>query len=366
MNRNKQIVKLGIQGIIVNLILVLFKGIVGLISNSIAIILDAVNNLGDVLSSVITIIGTKLSEKRPNKKHPYGYGRIEYLTSIIIAIIVFTAGITAFKEALDKVINPVTAKYSIPLLIVIVAAVLVKYFFGNYLKKEGKKLESNSLVASGTDAVNDSILSLSTLIAAIISILFNISIEGYIGIIISILIIKIAIDILQETVADMIGERANPELIDKIRKKINSYDEVLGVYDIQVHNYGPNKIISTAHIQIDDELKAREIHRLTRRIEVDIYTTYGIILTLGIYASNDQKEYKEIKDYITKTIKEYNNIIQMHGFYVDDEYNLISFDLIFNFDETNPEKIVKEIKDNLKKKYPKYKYSIIIDADISD
>ena len=222
------------------------------------------------------------------------------------------------------------------------------------------------MVASGTDAISDSILSFSTFIAAIISFLFKISLEGYLGIIISLVIIKSAAQILKDTIDDMIGSRADSELTSKIKNVIKKYDQVLGVYDLALHNYGPNKIIATAHIQLDDELNVRDIHRLTRRIEVDIYTKYGIILTLGVYASNDQDEYKEIKAYINKILSEYKNIIQIHGFYVDIDYKLISFDLIFNFDEENPEKCVEEIRLKLKDKYPEYNYSIILDADISD
>ena len=366
MDRNKKIIKISISGIIVNILLVIFKSIIGLITNSIAIILDAVNNLSDALSSIITIIGMKLSSKRPNKKHPYGYGRIEYFSSIIIAIIVLFAGLTSFKESFDKIINPSTADYSIVSLIIILVAVFVKFFFGKYVKKEGEKLNSGSLIASGTDAISDSVLSLSTLIAAIISLIWHLSLEGYLGVIISIIIIKSAIEILKDTIDDVIGIRADSTLINDIKKTILEYKEVLGVYDLSIHTYGPNKIIGSAHIQVDDDLKAKDIHRLTRRIEVDIYNKFQIILTLGIYASNDSKDYKDIKNSINKIVKEYKNIIQIHGFYVDEEYNLVSVDLVFNFDEENPLKSIEEIKNKLEKKYPKYNFSIILDADISD
>ena len=164
MERNKKIVQTSILGIAVNILLVIFKAAIGFIANSIAIILDAVNNLSDALSSIITIIGTKLSEKAPDKKHPYGHGRIEYFTSIIIAILVLAAGVTALKESVEKIINPEVANYSIASLIIVGVAVAVKFFFGRYVKKVGEKLNSQSLVASGTDALMDSILSLSTLL----------------------------------------------------------------------------------------------------------------------------------------------------------------------------------------------------------
>ena len=364
--RNKKIIKISILGIIVNIILVIFKSIVGIVTNSIAIILDAVNNLSDALSSIITIIGTKLSEKRPNKKHPFGYGRIEYFSSIMIAVIVLFAGITSLKESFHKVIHPELADYSIISLVIIIVAVFVKFFFGKYVKNQGEKLNSLSLIASGTDAISDSVLSFSTFIGAILSFIWKISLEGYLGVLISIMIIKSAIEILKDTIDDLIGIRTDGELTNRIKETISSYKEVLGVYDLTLHNYGPNKIIASAHIQLDDHLMVQAIHRLTRRIEIDIYSKYGIILTLGIYASNDTGEYKKIKSFLQKVLKSYPNIIQMHGFYVDEEYHLISFDLIFNFDEEHPEICVEEIKKRLKEKYPQYNFSVILDADISD
>ena len=350
MDREKKIIKVSILGIIVNLILVGFKAVVGLIANSIAIILDAVNNLSDALSSIITIIGTKLASKKPDKNHPYGYGRIEYFSSVLISILILFAGVTAFKESYQKMLHPQKATYSIISLIVIIVAVLVKYFFGNYVKKQGKILNSSSLVASGEDAISDSILSLSTFAAAIISLLFNISLEGYLGLIISLFIIKSSVDILKDTLNDMIGTRADPKLVKRLKMMILEYDEVQGVYDLSIHNYGPNKIIATIHIQVDDNMKAKEIHRLTRKITIDVFEKLGIILTIGIYASNDKGEYIKIKNYINEIINAYKSIIQMHGFYVDEDINTISFDLMFNFKETKEQEIVKEIKNKLNKK----------------
>ena len=323
MERNKTIIKTSIQGIIVNVILVIFKAIVGIIVNSIAIILDAVNNLSDALSSIITIIGTKLSSKRPDKKHPYGYGRIEYFSSVIITIIVLGAGITAFQESLNKIINPSDASYNIISLIIIIVAVMVKFLFGKYIKGEGEKLNSSSLIASGTDATLDSVLSFSTFIAAIISYIWHISLEGYLGIIISLIIIKSAILILKDTVNDMIGIRADTDLTRKLRKRINSFDGVNGTYDLVLHNYGPNSIMGAAHIEVADHMTAKEIHRLTKMIALTIYNEYGINLTLGIYASNDSSKFAEIKAYLLELVKNYPSIIQVHGFYVDEEKKYI-------------------------------------------
>lgn len=366
MERNKKIVQTSILGIVVNIVLVMFKALIGFIVNSIAIILDAVNNLSDAMSSIITIIGTKLSEKAPDKKHPYGHGRIEYFTSIIIAILVLAAGVTALKESVQKVINSEAANYSVASLIIVAVAVGVKFFFGRYVKKVGEKLNSQSLVASGTDALMDSILSLSTFIAAVVSILWHISLEGYLGVIIALFIIKSSIDILRETITIMIGIRADSELTGKIKARINEFDEVQGVYDLDLHSYGPSKMVGSAHIQVRDDMTAKEIHKLARTITVAIMQEFGIILTIGIYAANDKGEYGEIKEQLGKIIKEYNEIIQMHGFYVDEDTKNIFFDLIIDFKADNPKEIQQNVVNKIKQKYPKYNYNVILDLDVTD
>ena len=367
MERNKVIIKTSIIGILVNIILVIFKATVGIIANSIAIILDAVNNLSDAISSIITIVGAKLAGKKPDKKHPYGHGRIEYFSALLIAIIVFIAGVAAGKESIEKIIHPVKAEYTIPSLIIIIVAVIVKYFLGKYVKEKGEKINSKSLVASGTDAFMDAVLSFSTLVAAVISLIWGISLEGYLGFLISVIIVKSSFEIIKETLNSIIGERADSELTQELKEKVNKFEEVQGVYDIILHNYGPSQIIGTVHIQVDDNMTAKEIHKLTRKIQVYIYKELGIVLTIGIYASNNSDEkYIEIKDDLMKIVENKSEILQMHGFYVDEESKTISFDLIIDFKAESREGIKDEVVKEIKEKYPEYNYFVILDTDISD
>ena len=367
MERNKTIIKTSIQGIIVNVILVIFKAIVGVIVNSIAIILDAVNNLSDAISSIITIIGTKLAGRKPDKEHPYGHGRIEYFASLIIAVIVLIAGVTSGKESIEKIINPTKADYTTASLIIVAVAVVVKFFFGRYVKNVGEKIDSQSLIASGTDAFMDSILSLFTFIAAIISMIWGISLEGYLGFVISVIIVKSSFEIMKETLNSIIGSRADSELTQKLREKVNKFEEVQGVYDITLHNYGPSQIMGSLHIQVDDNMTAKEIHKLTRKIQLQIYEELGTVLTIGIYAANNSKEqYVKIKNELTKIIQKHKEILQMHGFYVDEENKTISFDLIIDFKAESKEKVKDEVVKEIKEKYPEYNYYVILDTDFSD
>ncbi len=365
MERTQKIVRTSIVGIITNFVLVGFKAMVGIISGSIAIALDALNNLTDAVSSIVTIIGAKLADKAPDKKHPYGYGRIEYFSSMIVAAIVLYAGVTAVVESIQKIFVPSDPSYSIALLVIIAIAVLVKIILGRYVKVVGKKLNSQSLVASGTDALMDAILSFSTLVAAIISFIWNVHLEGYLGVVIAAFIIKAAIEMMIEPMHAIIGVRADKADTAKLRKLLMKYPEVQGVYDLTLHNYGPEKAIATVHIQIPDKMTAREIHALTRQMTYDIYEKYGIITTIGIYAANGEGKYGELRKTVESITKQYKVIKQMHGFYVDKQNNVF-FDLIIDFECQEPEKIQAEIIHKLTEQYPRYKFNIILDADVAD
>ena len=363
MNRSKEIVKVSIYGIVVNLILVVFKATVGVLANSISITLDAVNNLTDALSSIVTIVGVKLAARRPDKKHPFGYGRLEYFSAVVVAMIVLAAGVVAFKESVEKIITPEEPDYTVVSLVIVAVAVVVKFFFGQYVRRKGKKLQSGSLVASGVDAISDAAISLTILVGAVISFVWHVSLEGYLGLLVSVFIIKTAVEILREGVGDLIGTQADAELTEKVRGTIMEDKRVQGVYDLALHSYGPNKIIASAHVQLGDGMKTKEIHRLSREIEVKVYNEYGIILTLGVYAANDSGEAKRMKVAVEKLLEEYDTLKQVHGFYVDETAKMISFDVIFDFAERDMLRKVKEIRRKVKKLYPDYEVYIILDTD---
>ena len=363
MTRQKLIVKTSIIGIAVNLILVAFKAVIGILTNSIAITLDAVNNLTDALSSIITIIGTKLAGKAPDKDHPYGYGRIEYFSSVIIAAIVLWAGITALMESWPKIFTPDVTNYTTVSLVIIAVAVAVKFVLGRYVKGVGEKINSQALVASGSDAFFDAILSLSTLIAAIISIFFHISLEGILGVIISLVIIKASIDMLKETLDSMIGARVDSELSRKIKDSICELPEVYGAYDLSLHNYGPEDMQGSVHVEIDDSLTALEIHNLTRQISVKIFEEFSIILTVGIYARNEK--FSNIRNDLYEIASKYEEVLEIHGFIVYEEQNLITFDIIVDFD-ADRQQVKSKILDEIKTKHPQFNYIMIDDYDISD
>jgi len=365
--RTKEIVKVSYKGIAVNLVLVAFKAFVGLLANSIAVILDAVNNLSDALSSVITIVGTKLAGRAPDKKHPYGYGRIEYITSSIIAVIVLAAGVTSLKESIEKVIAPSETSYTAVSLVIIAAAVATKFLLGRYFGKKGRELNSASLSASGTDAVFDSIISLATLVSALINVVFHLNLEGILGVIISLFILMTGIEIMRDTMNDIIGVRAGEELSAKVKEKINSFPGVHGSYDLILHSYGPEENFASVHVEVDDDMTARQFDELTRQIVPEVYREYGVLLTIGLYATNTYNETsQQIKETARREIAKYPQILQMHGFYVDENRKQVSMDLIFDFKETDRAAIAETIKRALEKEFPDYGFHIVLDRDFSD
>ena len=367
-NREKIVIRTSISSIYTNLILVGFKATVGLLSNSIAIISDAVNNLSDALSSIITIVGTKLAGKAPDKNHPYGYGRIEYITSLTVSAIVLYAGITAFIESVKKIIVPEEVEYSITTLIILIAGIIVKFALGLYVKKKGKDVKSDSLVAGGTDAFNDAILSISVLISAIIYMIFNINIEAYVGAILSIFIIKSGIDLIKESVNNVLGTRVESNLAKSIKKEVLKEKDVQGAFDLVLNDYGPNKYLGSIHIEVPDTLSVAEIDKISRHITKRISQKYGVILhTIGVYSINTKdKNIIEPKRKIENIVFAHQEILQMHGFYLDVEEKTISFDIIIDFKAKEREKIYQKIYDEIQKEFKDYTITITLDVDVSD
>lgn len=367
-NRDKIIIRTSIIGIIANALLASFKAAIGVETYSIAIILDAINNLSDALSSIITILGTKLAGKAPDKDHPLGHGRYEELTAMVVAVIVLYAGITALQESVKKIIQPVAPSYTALSLGLVIAAIFVKLILGRYVQSIGEKVNSGALKASGADALFDAVISATTLLAAIVFILSGVSIEAYVGVIISIVIIKAGIDMLRETISKILGQRADSTLSKEIKETINDTEGVYGAYDLLLHNYGPNLTIGEVHIEVPDTYTAKQIDDLTRTIQSKVYEKYGIALaTVGIYSRNTTDDkLLEIKSEITRIVMSEEYVLQMHGFYLDEVKAVIVFDIIVDFAAPDRLAVRNKIAKLVEERYPEYKVRITLDADISD
>ena len=367
--RDKGIVQTSVIGILANLLLAGFKAGVGLLSNSIAIVLDAVNNLSDALSSVITIVGTKLANKPADRDHPYGHGRTEYITTIVIGAIVVWAGITSLQESVNRILNPELPSYDITTLVIVAVAVAAKIVLGLFTKGRGQKLNSDALAASGTDALMDAIISASTLVAALIFIFAGISLEAWLGAIISLVIIKAGVDILREAISHILGERIDSALATGIKRTVEGVEGVLGAYDLVLHDYGPDRLSGSIHIEVNENLSAREIDVLTRAVQTAVMSKHGILLhTVGIYSSNASTEgdVGAIRSALLKLANDSVYILQVHGFYVDEAAKQVRFDIIISWDAPDRHAIYEDVLERLRAKFPEYTFNAILDSDISD
>ncbi|MBQ7204168.1 MAG: cation transporter [Eubacterium sp.] len=362
--REKAIVKTSVIGVVTNVMLAIFKAAVGMISHSIAVTLDAVNNLSDALSSVITIVGAKLGAKQPNKKHPLGYGRIEYLSSMLVAAIVLYAGVTSLVESVKKIISPEKADYSTVSLIIIAVAIVVKLILGQYVKKQGKKHNSGALVASGSDALFDAILSASVLASAIIYLVWHISLEAYVGVVIAAIIIKAGVEMMIETLNDILGKRSDRDEVKRIKKLICEEPEVRGAYDLIMYNYGPNKNYASVHVELPDTMTVDEVDKLTRSVQARVYIETGVILTgVGVYSYNTSNEgVAQIRNTIQKTVMAHDWALQLHGFYADVDKKEMHFDVVLSFDIDSADAI-KTLTEEVQALYPDYTLQIIPDID---
>lgn len=368
-NREKVIVRTSVLGIVANIALATFKALVGLLSHSIAIILDAVNNLTDALSSVITIIGTKLANRPADKMHPFGHGRAEYLSALVIALIILYAGFTSLIESVKKIIRPTEPEYTNIALVIVGVAVIIKIALGLLVKATGRRVNSDSLTASGQDALMDSVISASTLIAAGIFLVFGLSLEAYLGVVIAFAIIKSGLETLRETLSKILGERIDGSIAHAIKKTVASADpEIRGAFDLVLNNYGPDKHIGSIHIEVPDSWTADKIDAVTRKISSEVYQKHNVAMAaVGIYSVNTKQNLAaEIRSKVSKIVHEHKDILQMHGFFVDEETKIMRFDIIVSFDSPNMEVMYNHVVADVREAFPDYDVQVQFDFDISD
>lgn len=296
-----------------------------------------------------------------------GYGRIEYLSSMIVAAIVLYAGITSLVESIKKIIHPQEAEYSIISIVIIAVSVVVKFILGKYVKRQGEKVDSGALIASGADSIFDSILSLSVFISAIIYMIWSISLEAYVGVLLSGFIIKAGFEMMMETINHIIGQRQDKEISNKIKDLINDEKQVIGTYDLILFNYGPDKYYATVHLELPDTMSVAEVDQLTRRLQLKVYKKMEIILIgVGVDSYNTKDdETSRIRNDVQKLVLSHDWALQLHGFYIDIEQKNMRFDVIVSF-EKDFKDAVEIITDEVQQKYPDYKILMIPDIDITD
>ena len=367
-SREQTIVRTSVIGIVANVLLAAFKAVVGLATNSIAIVLDAVNNISDAGSSLITIIGTKLAAKEPDKKHPFGYGRIEYLSAMIISVIVLYAGVTSFVESVKQIVSPETPDYNAVSLIIVAVAVIVKIVLGRYVKSVGERVNSDSLVNSGEDATLDSIISASTLVAAGIYLIFGVSLEAWLGAVISVVIIKSGIEMLMDTISQILGENNDPDLSGSIKDTVCTFPEVQGAYDLVLNNYGPDAWNGSIHIEVPDTCTANELDQLIRSIQMAVYQEHQVILTaVGVYAVNTQdEEVIEAREKVRGIVFSHEHVKQIHGFYLIKDAKQMRFDIVVSFDADDRHAVCDAVVADVQRAFPGYSLQVAMDTDFAE
>lgn len=362
--REQQITRTSVIGIIANIFLAGFKALVGLLSHSIAIVLDAVNNLTDALSSVITILGVKLAKRRPDEKHPFGYGRIEYFSAVLIAAIVLAAGATSLIESVKKILRPETPDYSAVTLIIVAVAVVVKLLLGRFVKSQGEKYNSEALVASGSDASFDAVISASTLVGAVINLLFKLNLDGIIGAVISVFILKAGLEMLMESISDIMGARPDSEITREIRETVTAVPGVLGAYDLILHNYGPDQAIGSIHLEVPADLDGRALHKLTKTVQTAVLEKFRVFLTVGFYAVDESRQAE--REVIEAAVRKHPGVLGIHGLFFDEEKKCLNFDVLVDFTVKNRAELIQALQAELQPKFPDYTILINFDTNYTD
>lgn len=352
-----------IVGIICNVLLFLIKYAMGTLSHSISIVSDAFNNLSDCAGCLVTLLGYKMASKPADKNHPFGHGRMEYLTSLIIAALIIFVGIELLKNSVEKIINPVEIRFSFAVLFSLVFSIAVKLWMAVFNAELGKKINSSVLTATAKDSKSDVIATSATLIALICSLFTALPVDGVMGLLVSVFILKSGYDIVKDTVDELLGKPADPEIINHIKEYVLKNDKIIGIHDLIIHSYGPGNMIGSCHVEVKSNESFTEVHDIVDSIEREIHNNLNILMTIHM-------DPIEVNDMLTNKCKKFvNNIIHsidssldLHDFRIvsgESHTNLI-FDLVVPFEcKYSNEELKQKIDMQLSKENINY-YTVIV------
>lgn len=366
-NVRKRYGELGsLVGIISNLILFFMKIIVGIFINSISIMADAFNNLSDSLSSIITLFGFKLGSKPADQEHPFGHGRMEYISGLIVSFIIILIGVEFFRTSFFKILNPKEIIFSYTTIIILFLTVLIKVWQSIFNKKLGKFINSQSLIATSVDSRNDVLVTISTILSLFIFKIFSINLDGYFGIIVAIFLIYSGFSLAKETLSPLLGESIDKDLAEKIKQIALKYDNIIGVHDILVHNYGPNKSIASLHVEIPNDICINIAHEIIDSIERRIHDELGIIITIHIDPVNiKDTRIKDLVNVINNVLYSYDERLHSHDHRLTDCENNINFifDLVIPYDYTKEKQneLIFKLKEEIVKLDKRYRCIINVE-----
>ncbi len=351
-------------GIVVNLLIAIAKILIGVLASSIAFVSEGMNNMADFMTSMIALLGAKLAKKHPDEKHPFGYGRIEYLASLIIATLILVTGAQMLISSVKLIFEPEEMSISYLAIGIIAVTSIIKYFLGVYTIKMGKKAGSGSLIGVGADCRNDSFASIITIISSLIFILFRFSVDAYAGIIISALIIKAGIDVLRETLADLLGRPGDEALAKTLYKKIRQTDGIVAAVDMMLHNYGPDAWSGSVNVEIDHKKTVGEIYQFLHALQLEIMHEYHVTMVFGVYAvDNDHEEIKNIRKDISAFSRDNPHITNFHAVYLDRETDTIYCDFIVDYKLRDWDALRADFTQYIAAHYPQYQLALTIETD---
>ena len=356
--RAKYITLGSIGGIVFNVILFIIKLLAGLISNSVSVIADAFNNLSDMASSVITYIGYKLSMKPADKEHPFGHGRMEYMSATLVSALIILVGFELLKTSFDKIINPTATTFNTVAIIILVSSVLIKLYMFFFNKKLGKTVNSQALTATAFDCLGDVVSTSAVLVSAVIGIIFKINIDAFVGLAVSIMIIYAGIKSIKETLDPLLGMPPEEEMVKGIEATVLKYDDFTGIHDLIVHNYGPGRIFVSLHVEVPENIDIIKCHEEIDECEKILTEQFNAHITIHYdpIATNDERV-ASIKKEILSKLKEIHNEYSLHDFRIVDGENTINliFDVVvpteLNISDMDVRLEVTEICKALNKKY---------------
>ena len=363
----------GIVGIIVNILLFIIKLSVGLLTTSIAVMADAFNNLSDAASSIVTIVGFKMANKPADAEHPFGHGRMEYISALIVAFMVMLVGVQFVRSSVEKILNPEVVKFELISFILLLVSIFFKLWLSHFNKFIGNKINSSALKAASVDALGDVFTSSTVVVSFLLAKFTSFPLDGYIGVFVALAILYAGFGLIKETLNPLLGEAPDPELVNEICERVLSYPLISGVHDLIIHNYGPGRIIASLHAEIPADKDIMEIHNVIDKVEREISRDLNIHLVIHmdpICVITD--EIKETWDYVETVLRKYPEIKSMHDFRIvgeGDSKNLI-FDIVvspsISGHKMKKENMLRDIKDSIHSEHPQYNCVITVDYDFME
>lgn len=351
-------------GIAVNLLIAAAKVVLGLFASSIAIVSEGVNNASDAMTSVLTLVGSRLAGKHPDAKHPFGYGRVEYLTSLVIAGLILFTGIEMLTSSVRLIFEPSELNVSVPALVVVAVSAVIKFFLGVFTVSAGRRSGSGALVGVGLDCRNDSFISVVTILSAVIFIVYGVSVDAYVGVLMSLLVVKAGFDVLRDTVSEILGRPGDAELAAKLYREIRSTPGILGAVDMMLHNYGPDTYSGSVNVEIDHEKTVGEVYDFLHALQLRIMREYNVTLVFGVYAvDGDHEEVRVIRQRIAEFVRTHEHVKSFHAVYLDPASPRLYCDLIVDYELRDWELLRREFTDCMRESFPERELVLTIETE---